>query len=414
MCKLYVSNMNVIDYINNYLKNGTYKGLVSKFTRVNNNNLRYELDEYLINMGFDLDVFDKTSQKLYHVINNKKEIPKCYCGNLLLYKNLSLGYLTYCSTRCQASSDTSREKSRKTSMNRYGYIHHSKRPEEIKRVSDRHKEEPFGFFSDSYKKTIMDKYGVDNISKHKDIRNKKRKYWEDMDIEYKSEFIKDRSNKSVTARRSKFKEKMIKEMNEMNVEFLESCKYKTSNGIECYGNYKMRCNNCGSDFEILKCSLYNRISNCRTLCTKCNPTNIFNSNIENDVSDYIKSFYNGNIILNERHILNGKELDIYLPDLNLAFEFNGLYWHSELYKDNNYHLNKTKQCLEKNIQLVHIYEDDWINKQDIVKSIILNLIDNTSLKLYARKCTIKEITDNKLVRRFLEDNHIHGFIGRQS
>jgi hypothetical protein len=60
------------------------------------------------------------------------------------------------------------------------------------------------------------------------------------------------------------------------------------------------------------------------------------------VVDFIKSIYNGKIITNNRKILKGKELDIYLPDEKLAIEFDGIYWHS--LKDENYHLNKTKLC----------------------------------------------------------------------
>jgi len=104
-------------------------------------------------------------------------------------------------------------------------------------------------------------------------------------------------------------------------------------------------------------------------------------------------------------------LDIYLPELKLAFEFNGLWWHNELYKDKNYHLNKTEECEKLGIQLIHIWEDDWIYKQDIVKSIIINKLNKTPNKIFARKTIIKEINDNKLIREFLDKNHIQGFVG---
>jgi hypothetical protein len=74
-------------------------------------------------------------------------------------------------------------------------------------------------------------------------------------------------------------------------------------------------------------------------------------------------------------------------------------------------LNKTELCEKNGIQLIHIYEDDWLYKQDIVKSMILNKLGKTSNKIYARKCEIREITDNKLVREFLDKNHVQGFIG---
>jgi len=46
-----------------------------------------------------------------------------------------------------------------------------------------------------------------------------------------------------------------------------------------------------------------------------------------------------------------------------------------------------------------------------VKSRILNLLGKTKNKIYARKCIIKEVTDNELVKEFLENNHLQGFVG---
>jgi hypothetical protein len=141
-------------------------------------------------------------------------------------------------------------------------------------------------------------------------------------------------------------------------------------------------------------------------CPKCNKFNIK----ENEILLFIQKSYNDVIITNER-ILDGKELDIYLPKIKLGFEFNGLYWHSELFRDKNYHLDKTKLALKKNTRLFHIWEDDWTNKQEIVKSMILNKLGKTSNKIYARKCHIKIIDDNSIVRDFLDKNHIQGFVG---
>ena len=81
--------------------------------------------------------------------------------------------------------------------------------------------------------------------------------------------------------------------------------------------------------------------------------------------------------------------------------------------DNNYHLNKTKLCEQQGIHLIHIYDDDWNNKKNIIESRILNLLSKTPNKIYGRKCIIKEITDNKIVRYFLNKNHLQGFVGSQ-
>lgn len=128
---------------------------------------------------------------------------------------------------------------------------------------------------------------------------------------------------------------------------------------------------------------------------------------EKDVLEFIQSIYNGQIEVNVRNIISPYELDIYLPELNLAIEYNGLYWHSELEKEKEFHKMKTEMCEEKGIQLIHIYEDDWQYKQDIIKSRISNKLGLTQNKVYARQCDIREI-DSKISDDFCDDNHIQG------
>ena len=144
------------------------------------------------------------------------------------------------------------------------------------------------------------------------------------------------------------------------------------------------------------------------LCPILNPILVSDgtSDIENDIYLYIKAIYSGKIIQNDRSILNGKEIDIYLPEMNFAIEFNGLYWHSEVYKDKMYHQEKTILCENKGIQLIHIWEDDWLDKKDIVKDIIQSKLGMND-KIPARKCTIKEVS-SKESKEFLEKYHIQG------
>ena len=42
---------------------------------------------------------------------------------------------------------------------------------------------------------------------------------------------------------------------------------------------------------------------------------------------------------------------------------------------------------------------------------IVNKIRKTPYKIFARKCQVKEIKDTDIVRKFLEENHIQGFVG---
>lgn len=141
-------------------------------------------------------------------------------------------------------------------------------------------------------------------------------------------------------------------------------------------------------------------------CPKCN-SNI--SKKETEVRDFISTIYNGEIITNSKKIINGYELDIYLPDINFAIEYNGLYWHSEKHiLDKNYHLKKTKECESKGIHLFHLFEDDWILKNEIVKSMLINNISKSKNIIYARKCLIKDVNydDAKI---FLDNNHLQGY-----
>ena len=140
---------------------------------------------------------------------------------------------------------------------------------------------------------------------------------------------------------------------------------------------------------------------------------------EKEIIDYIKSIYDDEVIEKDRKILDGKELDIYIPDKNFAIEFDGLIYHSygKTFPNNiesldkNYHLNKTIQCEEKDIHLFHIFENEWLNpiKQDIWKSkIAIKLHSDNIKKLNGRDGIVKEI-DNTITINFLEQNHLQGY-----
>jgi len=118
---------------------------------------------------------------------------------------------------------------------------------------------------------------------------------------------------------------------------------------------------------------------------------------------------NVTIIEKDRKILNGKEIDILIPSHKLAIECNGTYWHSELNgKNKNYHLNKTNLAKSKGWDLIHIWENDWISKRDIIKSIILSKIKITQ-RIYGRKTSICTLSLNE-EREIFNNNHIQGYI----
>lgn len=138
---------------------------------------------------------------------------------------------------------------------------------------------------------------------------------------------------------------------------------------------------------------------------KINPT----TSLEKLVIDYLLEIglNEDEIEQHNRDILNGKELDIYLPKYKLAIECNGTYWHSNLEKgvNKNYHLEKSKLASSKGIRLIHLYE--WDILTDKIKSLLKIALNKVDTKIYARQCEIKTIS-NKEAKPFNELNHLQG------
>ncbi|MCK9445498.1 hypothetical protein M0Q50_01225 [bacterium] len=274
-------------------------------------------------------------------------------------------------------NDIIKDKQQKTMFEKYGDIHALNIKNFIEK-SSKTKKEKYG--DENYnnreksKETCLEKYGVENVQQSNDVN----------------------INKKI---------KTIKKLNNLDI---KNITYNQNN----YNDYEICCNKCNNTYIIKRNQMYERLKNNSLICTICNPINSGKSGSEMKLLDFIKHNYFGEILHNSRKILDNKyELDIYLPELKLSFEFNGLYWHNELNKPNDYHKNKSDLCLEKGIQLIHIWSDDFIYKQEIIESMILNKIGKTSNKIFARKCSINVIEDNKLVKEFLYNNHIQGFVG---
>lgn len=143
------------------------------------------------------------------------------------------------------------------------------------------------------------------------------------------------------------------------------------------------------------------------LCINCFPRAIVSSKTEKDIAIWLESL-DIKVIHNDRSIIPPFELDMYLPEYDLAIEYNGLYWHSELNgKDSNYHVHKNKLCNEQGIALITIFEDEWLNHEVIVKSRLRNLVNKTEKRIFARKCQIIQISSQS-ANEFLNQNHIQG------
>lgn len=113
-----------------------------------------------------------------------------------------------------------------------------------------------------------------------------------------------------------------------------------------------------------------------------------------------------------RQLLIGREIDILIPSKNIGIEFDGLKWHTEWFgrKKHNYHLDKTVKCNESGYGLIHIFEDEYVNKKELVYEKLDHILglSNSDKPIPARKCLISEITKNE-ASSFLEKYHIQGY-----
>jgi hypothetical protein len=296
-------------------------------------------------------------------------------------------------------TDGVKENFKKSILKKYGVDHYSKTDEYEKKCKAT-KLKRYG--SENYvnvekiKNTCLKRYGVNNYRKTE---------------EYKIKYKKTCLARYGLEQSSKSHEFSLAHKELMFNKFLTSDRFKNfspqfniseyngvTKGFKKYPFKCMRCNEMG----------LHDISNGKDIfCDVCDEVKI--SKFQKEVRDFIRSIISNEEILeqNIRNIIHPKELDIYIPDKKIAIECNGLCWHSEVLGNKNkvYHLNKTKWCMSKGIFLIHIFESEWIQKKEIVKSILLNLLNSTPDRIYARVCKLREISSEES-KIFLNNNHI--------
>ena len=314
----------------------------------------------------------------------------------------------YCSKQCSNANvkvlNKIRESQKKTYSQKYNGMH-PMQTEETKK---------------NFKNAILDKYGVESYSKldvyKQRVKNTKFKKYGDENYnnieKIKSTCLTkygvDNALKDVTIRKNIADKSKIErfgfiknycEVRNISPLFSES----EYDGYLYKNKYKFLCTKCNKVFETDVYKL-NHI-----FCSYCNPLD--KDTLENEIYHFIKSIVQDDIIVKrkDRTVLNGKELDIYVPSKNIAIELNGLYWHSENGNGikKHYHLNKSRSCNSKGIRLVHIFENEWIHKKEIVKSVLCYLFKTNINKIYARECDVRLVCEDEK-NTFLEHNHLQG------
>ena len=360
-----------------------------------------------------------TITELFNLIKyDLSEFPKCpTCGSPVrnFYKNH-----TYCSNKCAQRSIEIKDKIKKTNLERFG-VEYSSQNKEIRDKQKKTCLEKYGTeytfqskeIQDKVKATNLERYGTEYYTNTNEFKEKvKHTNVEKYGVEnvWSSEEIKDKIKKIMVERygAENYNQTIYSTINgrkRIYESFLSKLELKRIKFLSSYDDYislkelKFKCLKCNTEFTSYDGNA-GKI-HCPNYAIE------MSSMEEKDITNFIKSLTNMTIIENDRKVINPQELDIYIPERNLAIEYNGMYWHSDLFKDKNYHQNKFLKCKEHGIRLIQINEYDWLNKQHIIKSIIRNLFGCSENKIYARKCFVSEIS-LKQYKEFLLENHIQG------
>jgi len=384
-------------------------------TRISNNKKYYKEKGYKIDkkeIEIKIEDLPKNSHKQVSV-----KCDVCSKEKTTTYQsyNLSLKNRNYysCSQKC------SREKSKLTKNEKYGdenYNNYEKmkitknekygnkkynNSEKIKQSYINKSATEKEKIKEKIKETNLNKFGKISFSLTSEFKElSKKSCIEKFGKEYSSQNseIKYKAIKSLKKSLKSSKMSLYDKYNITDVDFNEK-------------KYEFKCK-CGHNFLINYHLFYYRKNKNIPLCTICNPIDPRISGKELELINFIKSIYDGQIIVSDRLILNGKELDIYLPEIKIAFEFNGLYWHDSSKKSFDYHYNKTKKCLSHKINLFHIWEDEYDadidNLHEKIKDIINKkyILRERAIKKYIIFNNIRNILFEKYLRdsRFIFDD----------
>jgi endogenous inhibitor of DNA gyrase (YacG/DUF329 family) len=348
-----------------------------------------ELYSKILNYSKKFNINLSFKEKIWFYYNNLNERPKCKtCGREIKFRNrFDKPYGEFCSLKCINENKEEMIKRQKKTFNRkYNVDFYPQHKEFIikqrKTKLEKYGDENYNNLEQS-KKTRLKKYGNENYNN-----------WNQYKITCNKKYGVDNYSKS-----NNYYNKIIKNYKLLypNINFINVGKLMV----------RIKCNECGKESELTKQLLYERNKRNYVICVHCNPIGQSNrSGHEIELSKFLETLLIPHKCSSKKE-LNGKELDIIIPDYNLAIEIDGVYWHNELFYPFDYHLKKTIGCQEKNIELIHIFEDEWVNKKEIVKSIIKNRLKKTDNSIFGRKCLIKDI-DSSTCKKFLNENHIQG------
>lgn len=342
-----------------------------------------------------------------HDIHNH---PTCKsCGTDTKWQRLwDVGYQTYCSTRCKNLDPNQQSAAKRGMLKKYGVynisqvpgihekkqntwlrnygVDHPAKSDEIKEKTKQTNLDRYGvahamkldIYQEKAKRTNNDRYGYDYVQQVPQIKAKSVKSFNDKydRDNYTQQHIplnvlsKLNDAAWMTSKHISDRVSLVGIGRELGVWDTTIKRYMDKHGIETY-NYAISAG-------------------------------------ELELSDFLVGL-GIHSIRNDRVVISPYELDFFIPSKQIAIEYNGIHWHSECFKTNrNYHKNKTDMCAALGIQLIHIFEDDWVNNTQVIKQMLcVKLGEDVRPSVYARNTVIRSVTNGER-DVFLDLHHIQG------
>jgi len=296
-----------------------------------------------------------------------------------------------------------RNQYKETCLDRYDVDNVSKVPEIEARAREERwlnkTDEELNEIREKTKKTCIENLDVDNPMKNKNVvKNVRKNYKEKTGFDWMTKNPEVREKIDKTRLKNSLK-KIKRILEKYNLELLDEFNITTE-------KVKLKCLKCNHVFK----STIDYIKYDYGLCQVCYPRNVSHF-FESKILDFIIKILPNKIIEsnNRTFIPSKKEIDILIKEQKIAIECDGLFYHSEeMLSNKNYHLNKTNECEELGFQLIHIFEDEWMFNEELVKERLRNIFKVSKCKrIHGRKCIIQEISP-PIKNEFLEKYHLQG------
>lgn len=264
-------------------------------------------------------------------------------------------------------------------------------------------------YKDSVRKTSQEKYGTDHFLSSRNVIEKRKQTCLDkygVDNVSKSNEIIHRIKEVLIDRYG------VENIGQIHVKNIEEWKLFKEDPISYIRNHfdEPTMRELCDYFGVTPSPIYNLID-------VMNNPNILKhefSTMESDLKEVFDK-YNISYTQNNRTVIKPYEVDFYLPDHNVAVECNPTITHNSSKEDPwngkaknfNYHKMKTDLCEKQGIFLFHIFGHEWTNKRNIIESMLRNLLGVYEQRIYARNCELREVSYNDATV-FLTANHRQG------